>query len=269
MLAEFLDRLAEIVREGHEPKVLEPEGSASRRRILWNPNDGGTHTEFLTKPPKRGHKVHTLASLVEAVKTFGQSGSTVLWVNPGQVVASLNELSDDRDGSRITWDFPLHPAFAAIYACDRDHKKDHATFLRWLRTDIGDAIIEPTDLLQRLRVVKFDTLSSTSSESAKDLAKMGREVASMVQGIDSLPDSFGLTFDPFPTLVREIGGEEDGGIGTVTVEMTCQPKVEEAAFLVRQVAGGALMATAEAQEALRDVIQDRLKGFDVFSGTPE
>lgn len=265
MLAEFLDRLSELITGGITPAELAPEGRESRRRLIWNPVNKTTH-EFLTKPLKRGAKVHTLASLIQAVQKLGKPEATIIWVRAGEVVAALNDKTDDRDGARITFTFPLHPAFAAIREAEINSKRDHATFLRWLRTDIGDAVIGPDDLLSKLRVVKFDTLTSSSSESAKDLAKMGREVSSMVCGIESLPDKFLLTFHPFPTLVRET---EDAGLDPVDVNLTCQPKVEEAVFLVKPVAGEIVMATAEAQENLRAIIQERLPGFDVFSGTPE
>lgn len=260
MFAELFEALKKEIVNAKEPLELSPEGTHSRKRLVYFPATDMLK-EFDAAPPRRTHKLHTLESFVAATQKFG-SANTVIWVGVGQVIADLEGLSDDR-GARLTWSFPMHPAFQALKALETgEGKRSHASLVNWLRSDIGDASITPADMFQRIRVVKFDTLTASSSESAKDLAKMGREVAAMVHGLDAIPDKFMLRFDPYPSMSKD-------GIDQVEVESTLQVRVEESLFLLKPIAGQIAEATAQAQEDLRDVVADILPDVPVFSGSPE
>lgn len=263
MLQEFVQEISQLARASQELQEIQPEGPNSRKRLLWNPL-AMTTTEFEVPPPKRTLRVLTLASLVDAVRRFGSPQESALWIKSGEVVCGLDSLLEAPLGSKIVYQFGLHPVFESLRTLNVNGLT-HQQFVRFLRGDIGDATVKPNDLLNLIKVVKFDTLSSSASENTKDLAKMGREVASMVSGLEGMPESFRLAFNPFPQLSGELN--EGDEIDDVGIGFTLQVDLDNSKFLVAPIAGETTSAMNLALEDLRRILKGRLSQLDIFSGS--
>lgn len=259
MIEEALKYLAELGRKTTKVQILEPFGEHSRK--LETVYADGTREETTCLRSPRTYLLKTLDSLVTSLKIFQHPSephaTCVVFCRLGQITARPFELSeDDLPQDSVVWQFDRHPCVDWLSSISSSVNKSASELRTLLRIGLGDVTLDPPELLSMLSIVNFDEQSEMTDEDRDTIRRVGKTITAKVRGIDSLPDSFRVTFQPspfFPSL----------SAATVTIGLRAVP--ESSHFALTPKAGDLALVIAVAESEIVQEVSDRIihSGFDV------
>lgn len=204
MLREAFEYIVGLGKQSAAPIKLEIQDPRSVAYLMPNGN-----VEKIARPEApRNHQVDSLADILLLAETMTPSGAgqgdAVVWYDADQVV-----LVFDDDGHRVetaTLELEGSDLFKTVVglAGGTNAKTfDHKAFIRLLRLDLAGAL-DPSELLDIVRRVKFESGQVVSSNVQRGRESMGREVLSAVSAESEIPDAVTLRV----TVYRTVGETE-------------------------------------------------------------
>lgn len=251
MLKDFVETLVGLGRKTGTAQILNPHGEHSRKIETLYPDGSRQETTCLRAP--RTQQVTTLDSFVTALKMLRQGDAAedcVVSCRLGQIVARPHELSDDdRPQDSVVWKFPKHPFVDWLAQVGTSVKKSAGDLRTLLRVGLGEVLLGPAELIQKLTLVNFDENSELTDEDTDNMRRIGKTITAKVRGLDAVPDKFRVTFPPSPFF-------PDLSLATVEIGLRAVP--EDSLFLLTPKAGDLALVIAAAEDEIVEVVSNRL-----------
>lgn len=258
MISEAIDRVVTLAVQGNNPSIINVDPSDPSKAHVWLPSIEHLLPVDKTIPP-RMHTVLTVDSFAESVERYAEDvPGAAVWVTTGQVVLVLND--NGFRHSRVTLPVQPSPIFASLKRLN-GVKFDQKALLKFLKHDLQSAAL-PDSFTLAIASLKWETNDTETGGVSTTKNAMGRAINAEVKGeAGDLPESFTLTFNPFPAI---------SGYQT-RVEVTCSVFFDpvEREIEVLPQPGSLDLATAKALEDLARFIEEAMhEGPTVFCGTP-
>lgn len=178
MIHEAINRLAELVTTGQEPRLVR----VSEYQALLFRGDAEP-VEIALEPPPEAHKLFTLASFLEAVQNSGYE-DCLIFVNSTQIICVSGP--DERKHS-ISFGLPIAPQFATVKGLRREQPFPQRELHELLRHDLRG--FEPEGLKQVVKQIKARSSQSATSEITQGRERGTMEFQSEVTAEISIPET--------------------------------------------------------------------------------
>lgn len=253
-----------ITKEAARAVVLSVPGEAPGHAWIQNPGENAERVELVAQPRK--YSAFSLDGLRGQIDHFASEGdgsaSVLALVGRGRVTVMLDEAETRLH--RLTMDLPVSKPFAFLTSLANSVQKYDQKQVVWaLRTQIGADNIMPTDLLARLKSLKFTQSSDGNSDIKVGRESMGKQVvAAVVGGGKDLPESCVLSVPVYADLVLS------GEVQMQPIECAIDIDIAEATFIVKPMPGELERAQRETDEAIRRYIAATVEASNVkvFNG---
>jgi hypothetical protein len=238
-----------VVEDG--PKVvsyLRPDGSVVR---------------FAKDIPNRDHTLGSLSDLIDFAKTYdASSGQTVVWFCDHGVQVVLDD--DDHRCERGTLLLQFSETFKTLQELAKEKPfLEPKPFLRLLRIDLAGTI-DPKDLAEKVKKVKFENGVSTSVEINRNKESLGRSITSAV-------DAGGVEIPE--TVVLNVPVYSASGESEIRTPVLCSVEVDSTLgrFRLLPLPGELAKAITWHIESIRGRLLEALEpeGIKVFCGLPQ
>lgn len=203
MLAEAMKFLTELAAKAQAPvQVAIPDW-----RAIWYAA-GGQHSSIPLPVQPRDHNPATLDDLIALATRFvgdsdgplhvgdlDEPSTPVVWYGEDAVVLVIDDA-----GYRVetaTLHMQYSDAFARLMSLRAERTWfEPKPFVRLLRVDLAGTLA-PGELLERVRSIRFEAGSVTTTESARTRESLGREIRSKVDAAGEIPEEVTLSVPVF------------------------------------------------------------------------
>lgn len=193
MLAEAFKFLSDLGARAEKPFKID---LADPRRVYVSV--GGVIAPWDIPPAPRAHTAGTLDEVIALAVRFVEAGShPVVWYDQDDVTLVI-----DDDGHRVeqsTLTLVTSDVFRLLVAL-RDQKPWHdpRAFVRLLRVELAGTLT-PGELLERVKVTKFEGGSLVSARVGRGDESLGREITSRLDGSERIPEEVTLMAPVYKT----------------------------------------------------------------------
>lgn len=197
MIREALEYLTGLATKAASPVKIDSDPRRLRYVI------DGNVVEYDAPPKPRRHEASSLEDLISLAKRFAETVEVdggehaAVWYDEGNVVLVIDDA-----GHRIeTATLELLNSDAFVTARNlRDSPRwlEPKPFIRLLRIDLARTL-EPAELLDRVRRVKFEAGQATTADVQRNRESLGREITSKVDTVAELPEEVTLLVPVYKT----------------------------------------------------------------------
>jgi hypothetical protein len=172
MLKEALQFFFDVSVKSKGPQELNVDDQRAAHYIV-----DGQHVVVPRPPHPRSHEVATLESLVALANRFKAAGeSPVVWYSHEGLDLVIDDSGHRVDSVSLSFNNSDQWNLVLVLKGER---YDHKTFVRLLRTTLSDALM-PGDLLEKIRTLKFENGSITSTTVKRQEESLGKTITARV-----------------------------------------------------------------------------------------
>ena len=262
MLAEFIDRIAKLAREGSDAQFITcPQPRKTALRV-------GTTVQIEDLPPPlRDHTFDSLDDLLgyAADPVASVAPEVFYYFRTNQAVQEAAVILVPDKNKRLE-QLRLPIAFSDQWAkvsemAWKPAPIDVATLIREIRFRLNGTGAE--NLLPAIRRVEFKRDTAGHADLKHGRESLGRSVEAVVQGINDIPERIVLSVRPFDT---------QGLFGiSCNIDVGIHIDVANERFLMQPLAGEVAMAARDVQDQMRERIEasiDVEAGIAIYQGKP-
>lgn len=251
MIAEAINRIQQLCVAAQSPSVVQIPGDPTRCVLTTRDK-----TEVLTVPPApRAHSVTALADFVALLQNRAVAANAFCFLGRTSVVALLDH-ADRRE--RVTLALLNSDRWITVAGLGaRELSQKEAVHL--LRMKLQDTGKDAARLAAAIKTIEFERTGSGKRTVEHGRETLGKEVESIVQGVDGIPETVEF-------LVPIWAGPDLEGY-TAKVKCGVYIDVEDETFTITPLGDEIENATQEALDRLRTEIEER-SGIPTFRGQP-
>ena len=190
--ADAIQVIQETAVKASRAAVLPIEGEVSHVVRIAHPD--GSVTRHVLDPNPRLHEFSTLGALIaftrNAIEGRHGEANPVVWLGEHSVSVVVND-ETRRDVGILS--LQVTPQFEALQTRATATWRSQTDMIRLLRLDLADTLPgDSTDLLARMRNVRFKSAADGHGNVQHGKESMGRSINAEVLGVDTLPDDVTL-----------------------------------------------------------------------------
>lgn len=185
MIAEALNAITQMAVTAAGPRLIREDSREAKYLI------GGELTTFEKEHPARDHEAKSLDDVVRLARRFHESeDSPVVWYDFDAVRLVIND-AGHRDETATLNLIPTDVFCRVVGLRTQPQWYELKPFVRMLRIELAGTL-EPSELLEKVRRLKFENGSITTAEVARNRESLGREITSRVDGTAEIPEEVTL-----------------------------------------------------------------------------
>lgn len=251
-------RLAEQASKHGDARIIDALSPDDRTKVV---QFDGKLTDFVIKPPPREHEVQTLDDLIAAAKRWqvvaDDLSNGVVWIGDESVVLMPDD--DDRRDS-VTMPLVYTDLWALIGRLRQNSIVDQPDLIRLLRVQLA-AMAGSTELLAKVRLIKFRTAEEGMSQLDHGRESLGRSIDREIVGGGDLPERLEVYLQPW------MNGAPNASDSKIRIDF--EIRIAEKQFSLRPFPDDVRDALVEHKEAIKQHLHDKLGDKQtVLFGTP-
>lgn len=250
--------LAEQASKRQDAKIVEGIAPDDRTKMV---QFDGKITPFKILPPPRKHTVQTLDDLITSAKRWQQEfdaeNNGVIWIGEHHVVLVPDD-EDRRDS--ITMPLVRTDLWELICTLTRNPIVDQPALIRLLRVQLA-AMVGSTELLAKVRLIRFRGSEDSTSNLNHGQESLGRSIEREIVGGGDLPEQLQVYAQPW------INGAPDASDSKIRIDF--EIRIADKQFSLRPFPDDLQDALTEHKEAIKQHLHEALGDKQtVLFGTP-